>query len=1087
VDTFPFAPVVSWLFLFSEKRGGHAMASAGSSETQRASTARLQVEERLALLAEASRVLADVSLEPAAVLSRLCGLVVPALAEACSLRLLSEDGAWLHPVASAHADPLQGEAFQALTGSPQRANEGLSALVLGSGEALLLSALSPEALRRIAASPLKEAAERFHFSDLMVLPLRVRGRVLGTLAIGRGASAQRFDDAERMLLQEVADRAAVVLHAGRAYAAEQQARRAAELATGRILRMQRITQALSEALTPADVVGVTLREAMEGLGADQGVITAPAEDPSWMEILGSRNLPDSLLEDMVRFPVEAPMPPSEVYRTSTPLWLETPDILVARFPGLMQRPDVTTQAMASQPLVTRGHTLGALVLSFPAPRSFTDEERAFLSELCGQTAHALERARLYAAEKLMRTRAQRAAERTSRLQAVVAELSPAFTATRVAEVVVDHGVSAVGARNGGLWLLEPEGTHARLVRSIGHSHDVVERFHRLPLNLDAPLMRALSTGRPVWIEDPETAVLRSTTPPPIPGAGTFSPTPSLACLPLRAEGRTLGALVLGFTEPRRFDADERAFLELLVHPAAEALARARLLEQQQQVQVALREAHQTLSAIIQASPAAIVLVDPDGTVRMWNAAAEHIFGWTAQEVVGKPLPTVPPGRREEFLSNLSRAARGEPILGVETKRQRKDGALIDVALWASAVRHVSGEMQCVFVITDITERKRAEDAQRFLARVGSELASSLDDEATLERVARLAVPDWADTCSIYLKEDSEVRCVATARAGTGAQELSTPEGELAAVAHILGSGLPELRGEPGPPVVACLRVPLVVRNQSLGVLSLTSTRRPYDGKDLELAQELARQTALAIDNGRLYRQTQNAVRLREEFLSIASHELKTPISALQLQLHSLQNLARTPAGPSPERLRKGLEVVDRQVRRQTQLINDLLDVSRITAGRLQLHPEPLELSSLVREVADRFEPELARAGSQLQLQLSEQTRGQWDRLRLDQVVTNLLSNAMKYGRGNPITLSTELAGDRVRIHVKDGGIGIAPEALARLFNRFERAVSERNYGGFGLGLWIARQIIEAMGGHIHVSSELGVGSTFTVELPCSTQ
>ncbi|HEX8704588.1 MAG TPA: GAF domain-containing protein [Myxococcaceae bacterium] len=1059
------------------------MALAGSSESQQASTARLGVEERLALLAEASRVLADASLEPPAVLARLCTLVVPTLGEACSLRLLSEDGAWLYRVGWAHADPSLSESFQALTESPQHADDGLAALLLREGEALHLSALSPQALRMAVTSSLQEVARQFQFGDLLILPLRVRGRVVGTLSVGRGTRSPTFDEAERLLLQEMADRAAVALDVGRAYAAEQQARKAAEVSAGRILRMQRITQALSEALTPQDVASVALREAMEALGADQSIIAIPAEDPSWMEILCSRNLPISLLEDMVRFPVDAPMPPSEVYRTSTSLFLETPDTLVVRFPALMQRPDMATQSLASLPLINRGHTLGSLVLSFVGPRSFSEEERSFLTDLAGQTAHALERARLYAAEKLTRTRAQRAAERTSRLQAVVAELSPAFTATRVAEVVVDHGVSAVGARNGGLWLLEPEGTHARLVRSIGHSHDVVERFQRLPLDLDAPLMRALSTGKPVWIEDPETAVLRSTTPTPVHGEVAFSPTPSLACLPLRAEGRTLGALVLGFTEPRRFDADERAFLELLVHPAAEALARARLLEQQQQVQVALRQAHQTLSAIIQASPAAIVLIDPDGTVRLWNPAAASIFGWTAEEVVGRVLPTVPPGKGEEFLSNLGRAARGEPILGVETKRQRKDGTLIDVALWASAVRQASGEVQCVFVITDITERKRAEDAQRLLARAGSELASSLDDEATLERVAKLAVLDWADTCSIYLSEDSETRCVATAYASPRAPALPGAEPETAAVARVLASGLPELRGEPGPPPLACLRVPLVVRNQPLGVLSLTSTRRAYDAKDLELAQELARQTALAIDNGRLYRQTQHAVRLREEFLSIASHELKTPISALQLQLHSLLNLSRTPTGPSPERLRRGLEVVDRQVRRQTQLINDLLDVSRISAGRLQLHPEPLELASLVREVAERFEAELERAGSKLQLQLSEEARGLWDRLRLDQVVTNLLSNAMKYGRGNPITLSTDVVADRVRLRVMDGGIGIAPEALSRLFNRFERAVSERNYGGFGLGLWITRQIIEAMGGRIHVASELGVGSTFTVELP----
>jgi signal transduction histidine kinase len=282
-------------------------------------------------------------------------------------------------------------------------------------------------------------------------------------------------------------------------------------------------------------------------------------------------------------------------------------------------------------------------------------------------------------------------------------------------------------------------------------------------------------------------------------------------------------------------------------------------------------------------------------------------------------------------------------------------------------------------------------------------------------------------------------------------------------------------------------IPLIARGRTLGVMSLLSLEpsRMTSPSVLILAEALADRAALAIDNARLYRESQNAIRLREEFLSIASHELKTPITALQLQVQSLlSGLVRSPEGPTPERLRRALETVDRQVNRQTQLVNDLLDVSRISAGRLELHPEAVHLSALCREVSERFEPELTRTGSLLSMELSPEAIGFWDRLRLDQVVTNLLSNAVKYGRGNPIHLATEVTGDRVRLTVKDGGIGIAPESVSRLFNRFERAVSERNYGGFGLGLWIARQIVEAMDGRITVQSELDVGSTFTVELPC---
>ncbi|HEX8440622.1 HAMP domain-containing sensor histidine kinase, partial [Archangium sp.] len=217
---------------------------------------------------------------------------------------------------------------------------------------------------------------------------------------------------------------------------------------------------------------------------------------------------------------------------------------------------------------------------------------------------------------------------------------------------------------------------------------------------------------------------------------------------------------------------------------------------------------------------------------------------------------------------------------------------------------------------------------------------------------------------------------------------------------------------------------------------------------------------------------------------IASHELRTPITAFQLQVQGLRGaLARGPDGLPPERLRRGLELMERQTKRQMQLVSDLLDVSRLGEGRLELRPEPLDLVALTHEVAERFEPELARTGSRLTLHAPAALPGTWDRPRLEQVLTNLLANAVKYGQGNPISLTVEAEEERARLLVRDAGIGIAAEHLERVFNRFERAVSDRHYGGFGLGLWIARRIVESMGGRITVVSELGVGSTFCVELP----
>ncbi|MBN8230595.1 GAF domain-containing protein [Corallococcus macrosporus] len=836
-----------------------------------------EIEERLALLAEASRLLADASLEPPAVMERLCGLVVPLLGTACALRLLSEDGQWLRTVASAAAVPEARVRLQALFTHRIRADEGVAAEVLATGEAQSVEAV-------------------------LVLPLRARGRALGTLTVWREApESESFESGEQLLLQELADRAALALDVARAYASERKARQAAEVAAGRLARLQHVT----------------------------------------------------------------------------------------------------------------------------------------------------------------------------------AELSEALTAARVAEVVLEQGLAVADARAGALWGVEPESTSATLLRCAGCSPDAAERLKRLPLEGESPVARVLRESRPVWLMAEDAL------------SGSERPAPSSACLPLVADGRALGALVFTFGLPHGFDDDERAFLQLVAHHAAQALARARLLEREQRARAALREAHGTLEAIIQASPTAIMLLDPDGTVRLWNPAAERMLGWTVEEVMGKVLPAVPPEHWEAFRHGLERATRGTVLDGAPLAARRRDGGAVQVAMWTGRVHPASGPPQCLIVMVDITERQRGEAAQRFLAEAGGVLAGSLEEEETLERVAHLAVPQYAEACGVFLEDESGgVRCVATAGGG---EDGEVPPPGLAVVARVIQSGRPETRSglsEADPAsaraggTCAYLCVPLRVRGHTLGALTFVTSKRAYDAQDLALAQELARRAALALDNASLYRDARQAIRLREEFLSIASHELKTPISALQLQVQSLlAGLARSGAGLDPERLKRGLERVDRQVKRQTLLVNDLLDVSRLSAGKLELVLQPIELGALVREVAERFEPEYTRSGTPLELSLTQEVRGQWDRLRLDQVFTNLFSNALKYGRGNPVHVSLEAEGDRARLRVKDGGIGIAKEHLPRLFHRFERAVSERNYGGFGLGLWIARQIVEAMGGHIEVESVLGEGSTFIVELP----
>jgi signal transduction histidine kinase len=239
---------------------------------------------------------------------------------------------------------------------------------------------------------------------------------------------------------------------------------------------------------------------------------------------------------------------------------------------------------------------------------------------------------------------------------------------------------------------------------------------------------------------------------------------------------------------------------------------------------------------------------------------------------------------------------------------------------------------------------------------------------------------------------------------------------------------------------------------------------------------------------RAYREAREAIQVRDEFLSIASHELRTPLTTLQLRTEGLLRAAgRAEALPVTE-LRPKLEATHRQVLRLAQLVSMLLDVSRISAGRLELEREPVDLGVLCRDVIDRLEQDAARAGSPITLQIEGggAVVGKWDRVRLDQVLTNLLTNAIKYGGGKPITVRVRHApGGRAEIEVEDQGIGIDPRDQARLFGRFERLVSSRNFGGFGLGLWISRRIIEAHDGSIAVHSAPGQGACFKVSL--STQ
>jgi signal transduction histidine kinase len=414
------------------------------------------------------------------------------------------------------------------------------------------------------------------------------------------------------------------------------------------------------------------------------------------------------------------------------------------------------------------------------------------------------------------------------------------------------------------------------------------------------------------------------------------------------------------------------------------------------------------------------------------------------------------------------------------------------------------------------ERKRAEDELRFLAEASRLLATSLDYETTLQRVAEIVVPILGDFCIFdVVSPDGMVQRLAAQHVNPTRQSSFAEACQFLRpaawhhghpVAKVLATGKPEFmphidnewiqHSVISPKHLEFLRelglqslmtVPLVARDHTLGALTVGFTadsRRHYTHADLGLAEDLARRAAVAIDNAQLYREEQELVRSREEFLSIASHELKTPLTILKA---SAQILSRQVLQPDLNRIcitdcANRLQV---QVDRLETLVADLLDASRLQQGHLELRPEPYDLREISAEILERFQDVPERTERhRLVLDAPEPVIGLIDPARLDQVLTNLLSNALKYSpAGGEVHLAIHRCSDQVLIAVSDQGIGITPEEQTRLFQPFSRGDAVRGINGTGLGLYISRQIVERHGGTIAVESQPGIGSTFTVQLP----
>jgi PAS domain S-box-containing protein len=555
-------------------------------------------------------------------------------------------------------------------------------------------------------------------------------------------------------------------------------------------------------------------------------------------------------------------------------------------------------------------------------------------------------------------------------------------------------------------------------------------------------------------------------------------------------------LVRDVTERRRADEGRRAL-------GAEEAARA---------EAERRRAF--LEAVVRHMPGGVVIAEPDGRIVMHNAEAERILRHPVLRVMGDRhdgaygmlAPDGSPAPPES--APLARALRGGEIVTDEEIRYRLgDGATALLLCSASPVRGPDGEIvAAVASFTDATEELRAQRAERFLAEVGEVLASSLEAREILQQVARLCAGTLADYCMVHVQDGEGLRTVGIAHADPAREEMVRgllrrfpvhPADGDHPVLGVLRTGEPELMAQvddagldrlcTGPDhrdmvralgLASALAVPIRSHEGTLGVLTLARTAgEPYDARDVEVAQALARRAALAVENARLYEQARQAVRARDEVVAIVSHDLRNPLNAVLIASTVLSEFG------DPNRLeprdRKQIEVIRRCAEQMTALTQDLLEVSALESGTVTIQPRACTPAALLSAACEMFAPEAGEKGIALAAAPGEELPPvQADYGRVLQVFGNLVGNAVKFTpAGGEVEVGAARAAEYVRFWVRDTGPGIEREHLPRLFDRFWQARRGLN-AGTGLGLYIVRSIVEAHGGQVWAESEPGAGSTF---------
>jgi PAS domain S-box-containing protein len=583
-----------------------------------------------------------------------------------------------------------------------------------------------------------------------------------------------------------------------------------------------------------------------------------------------------------------------------------------------------------------------------------------------------------------------------------------------------------------------------------------------------------------------------------------------------SDGFALGSFCAIDSKPRQWTEHEIAILrELTALVVSEielraALARAEeLAARNREVQRALGESEAKFRGIYDGAGVGITITTPDGHILDCNAAYEELTGYSCAELTSLNYAAYTPAEdaimQDRFLRELVSGER--PRVQIEKRYRRKNGEIVWGRLTATLARHVGGEPWFVVgIVENITARRRADEALRLLAEAGAVLSSSLELDETIQRVVQLSVPALGDACIVdvfdadgtvrtasadvdpiraprlrELRERFPLRAdalrgpIATAVATRRTQLIEFISDEMLAhiaedPAHLALLAAMELR--------SALYVPLIQAGEVIGAMTFAAKSHRYSPNDIPSVEELARRAVLAVENARLYEAARQATRGRDEVLAVVSHDMRNPLHTILLGTGAALEIL-----PADSPVRKTLDSVRRAALRGERLIRDLLDVTRLESNRMQLERAPVAVADLLGEAADSVAATAREQGITLTVAGDARAIVSVDRHRALQVIDNLLSNAIKFtGRGGHVNLGARMVDGEERFWVADDGPGIPLEQQQFMFRRFwqSRRADRR---GIGLGLTIAKGIVDAHGGRIWLESEPGKGTTFWFTLP----